>query len=64
MKKIIIIILILIIAAGLLTYSKLKNRSFDNLNQEIEYAVTDLVKSDESIRNCVLSVMKGDGSFS
>ena len=65
MKKIIIITLIIIIAAGLLiTYSKLKNRSFDNLNQEMEHMVSDLVKNDESIRNCVLSVMKGDGSFS
>jgi D-alanyl-D-alanine carboxypeptidase len=39
-------------------------RSFDNLNQEMEYLVSRLVEKDTSVKNCVLSVMKGDGSFS
>jgi len=39
-------------------------RSFDTLNQEMEYLVSGFVEKDKSVRNCVLSVMKGDGSFS
>ena len=35
-----------------------------NLNQEISYLVSNLVENDKWIRNCVLSVMKGDGSYS
>ena len=38
--------------------------SFDNLNQEMEYLVSNLVEKDKSIKNCVLSVMQGDASFS
>ena len=30
----------------------------------MEYLVSGLVEKDKSVRNCVLSVMKGDGSFS
>lgn len=30
----------------------------------MEYLVSDLVSSDKSVKNCVLSVMKGDGTFS
>jgi D-alanyl-D-alanine carboxypeptidase len=57
--------MILIIAAGLfITLSRCLTRSFDNLNQEMEYLVSGLVEKDKSVRNCVLSVMKGDGSFS
>src|SRR4030042_4689267 len=67
MKRIIIasIILIMIIAAGLII-ARLRSaaRSFDNVNQEMEYLVSNLVEKDKSIKNCVLAVMKGDGSFS
>jgi D-alanyl-D-alanine carboxypeptidase len=53
------------IAAGLfITLLRCSNRSFDNLNQEMEYLVSGLVEKDKSVRNCVLSVMKGDSSFS
>jgi D-alanyl-D-alanine carboxypeptidase len=56
---------ILIIAAGLfITLLRCSTRSFDNLNQKMEYLVSGLVEKDKSVRNCVLSVMKGDGSFS
>jgi D-alanyl-D-alanine carboxypeptidase len=67
MKRIIIAftILIMIIAAGLFTTRlKYSTRSFDDLNQEMQYLVSGLVEKDKSVRNCVLSVMKGDGSFS
>jgi D-alanyl-D-alanine carboxypeptidase len=52
-------------AAGLfIALFRCSTRSFDNLNQEMEYLVSGLVEKDKSVRNCVLSVMKGDGSFS
>ena len=65
MKRIIKASTILIIAAGLfIALFRCSTRSFDNLNQEMEYLVSGLVEKDKSVRNCVLSVMKGDGSFS
>jgi len=67
MKRIIITftILIIIIAAGLfITRLRRSTPSFDDLNQEMQYLVSDVVENDKSVRNCVLSVMKGDGSFS
>jgi len=65
MKRIIKASTILIMAAGLfIALCRCSTRSFDNLNQEMEYLVSGLVEKDKSVRNCVLSVMKGDGSFS
>jgi D-alanyl-D-alanine carboxypeptidase len=65
-KKILkVLLVLLILASGLFVILlKCSTRSFDNLNQEIESLVSGLVENDKSIRNCVLSVMKGDGSFS
>jgi len=55
----------MIIAAGLfITRLRSSTPSFDDLNQEMQYLVSDLVEKDKSVRSCVLSVMKGDGSFS
>jgi D-alanyl-D-alanine carboxypeptidase len=57
--------LVVIIAAGsFITLLRCSTRSFDNLNQEMEYLVSGLVEKDKLVRNCVLSLMKGDGSFS
>lgn len=65
MKRIIKASTILIMAVGLfIALFRCSTRSFDNLNQEMEYLVSGLVEKDKSVRNCVLSVMKGDGSFS
>ena len=67
MKRIIIVItiLIIIIAAGLfITRLGCSTRSFDDLHQEMQFLISDLVENDKSVRNCVLAVMKGDGSFS
>jgi len=67
MKRIIITItlLLMIMAAGLfITQWKQSTSSFDDLNQEMQFLVSDFVTKDKSVRNCVLSVMKGDGSFS
>jgi D-alanyl-D-alanine carboxypeptidase len=35
-----------------------------DLNDEMQKLVTGLVERDKSVKNCVLSMMKGDGSFS
>jgi CubicO group peptidase (beta-lactamase class C family) len=59
------IILIIVIVAGFIIIRRnLATPSIENLNQKIKYIVSDLVENDKLIRNCVLSVMKGDGSFS
>jgi len=55
----------MIFAAGLsVAWLGCSTRSFDNLNQEMEYLVSGFIANDQSVRNCVLSVVKGDGSFS
>lgn len=60
-----ITLLLIIVAAGLfITQWKQSTSSFDDLNQEMQFLASDLVAKDKSVRNCVLSVMKGDGSFS
>jgi CubicO group peptidase (beta-lactamase class C family) len=66
MKRIIVsLILILIVIAGLLiTFFKLTAPSFSNLDEEMEYIISNFVKENKSIKNCVLSIMKDDGSFS
>jgi D-alanyl-D-alanine carboxypeptidase len=67
MKRALIVstILVVIIVAGLLiVLFGGSTRSLDNLDKEMEYLVSDLVKNDKSVKSCVLSVMKGDGSFS
>jgi len=59
-----IILIIVIIVGFIIIRNSLSTPSFENLDQEIKYIVSDLVENDKLIRNCVLSVMKGDGSFS
>ena len=59
-----IILIIVIVAGFIIIRSSLVTPSLENLNQKIKYIVSDLVENDKLIRNCVLSVMKGDGSFS
>ena len=55
--------MIIIAVALFITLLDCSTPPFDNLNQEMEYLVSGFVKDDKSVRNCVLSVMKGDGSF-
>ena len=58
-------IVIMILAAGLcITLVRCSIRSFDNLNQQLQYLVSGMVENNKSIKNCVLLVTKGDGSFS
>jgi len=55
----------MILAAGLcITLVRCSIRSFDNLNQQLQYLVSGMVENNKSIKNCVLLVTKGDGSFS
>jgi D-alanyl-D-alanine carboxypeptidase len=64
-RKIITLTILIIVAAGLFIIRlRCSAPSFGDLNQEIQYLVSGLVEKDKSVRNCVLSVMKGDGSFS
>jgi D-alanyl-D-alanine carboxypeptidase len=65
MKRIIEASTSLVIAAGLLmAVLSCSGPSSDNLNQEMQNLVSGLVKKDRSVRNCVLSMVKGEGSFS
>jgi D-alanyl-D-alanine carboxypeptidase len=66
MKRKIILstLLAVIILAGLaIAVWRLTRPTFSNASQELEYIVTDTVKSNKQIKNCALSVKKGDGSF-
>lgn len=66
MRWIIIVggILILLVIAGLqIVQSKRATPPFGNLNQKLDHLIADFVAKDSSIHNCVLSVMKSDGSF-
>ena len=65
-KKIalIIIIVIVIVVTGLFLIGlKCSNLSSNDLNLKLEHSVSELVEKDKSVRNCVLVVTKGDGSY-
>ena len=40
------------------------SRPYNSLDQEMDAIVARFVKNDKSVRNCVLSIMKGDGTLS
>jgi D-alanyl-D-alanine carboxypeptidase len=63
MKRILEAIILILAAGGFVTVLGCSTRSSSDLNQEMEYLVSGLVEKDKSVRNCVLSVTKGDGSF-
>ena len=56
----------LIVATGLLiaTLAGCSARPFENLGEEMNAFVAGVVRNDKSVRNCVLSITKGDASFS
>jgi D-alanyl-D-alanine carboxypeptidase len=57
-------VLIVVIVAGIIiTVRQPKEISFDDENQELAYIVTNRVGDGKQIKNCVLAVMKGDGSL-
>lgn len=63
-RTILFTILIVIAAAGtVITVRQLTKPSFANVDEELEYIVQDLVTSNKHIRNCLVYVTRGDGSF-
>ena len=59
------IVLVVIVAGGLLLARwRASIRSFHSIDEAMQHLVSGLVDKDKSVRNCVLSVMKGDGSYS
>ncbi|HVN95796.1 MAG TPA: serine hydrolase domain-containing protein [Syntrophorhabdaceae bacterium] len=67
MKRVmlIVVIVLIVIATGMLILRRqFSTPSFTDLNQEMQYLLSDLVKNDKTVKNCVLSVVTGDGSFS
>ena len=64
LRTILLLFLVVIVTVGIVfTVWRLNRPTFSNANQELEYLVTDTVKSNKKIRNCALYVTKGDGSF-
>jgi D-alanyl-D-alanine carboxypeptidase len=46
-----------------ITQLKSSTQPFESLDQKLEYLLSELVEKDSSVRNCVLSVLKGDSSY-
>ena len=57
-------VLLIIVILGFIPLLSVTAQTFDSINQELAYVVSELVENNEAVRNCVLSVMKGDGSYS
>ncbi|MGA2639445.1 MAG: serine hydrolase domain-containing protein [Spirochaetia bacterium] len=64
MKQMGIALSILLAVGSLVTVLGCSNRAPDNLGNELQSLASGLVERDKSVKNCVLSVTKGDGSFS
>jgi D-alanyl-D-alanine carboxypeptidase len=67
-KRIIVsikVLVIVIVVSGLfLTSLNCSNSPSNDLNLNLEHSVSELIEKDKSIENCVLTVTKGDGSYS
>jgi D-alanyl-D-alanine carboxypeptidase len=59
-----VLVIVIFVVGLLLTALNCSNSSSTDLNLKLEQSVSALVKKDKSIRNCVLAVTKGDGSYS
>ncbi|MEJ2055445.1 MAG: serine hydrolase, partial [Calditrichaceae bacterium] len=57
-------VVLIIIVPGFKIHLSYAAQNTDSLNQQLSSLVSELVKNDEEVKNCVLSVMKGDGSYS
>ncbi|MBN2371198.1 MAG: beta-lactamase family protein [Vicinamibacteria bacterium] len=67
MKRIIVVIAVLVIGlvvAGVVVRWTTSRPAFESLHDELQYLVSECTDRDKSVKNCVLSVVKGDGSFS
>jgi D-alanyl-D-alanine carboxypeptidase len=63
-RTILLTLLTTIIIIGIVfIFRQITRPKFKNITQELEYIVTDIVKSNKLIKNCVLYVARGDGSF-
>jgi D-alanyl-D-alanine carboxypeptidase len=58
----VLLVLILIIMAFIF-FRIIPQPKFMIVNQQLEHLVTDVIKNNKQIKNCVLYVSKGDGSF-
>jgi CubicO group peptidase (beta-lactamase class C family) len=56
-------VLVSIVAIGILAGWLYFKPAYSNLNQELSYRVNQLASPNQSIKNAVLYVAKGDGSF-
>jgi CubicO group peptidase (beta-lactamase class C family) len=64
-RTIFFLILAIIVAVGIVfTVWRLTRPTFSKAKQQLEFLVTDTVKSNKQIKNYVIFVKKGDGSFS
>ncbi len=53
----------IIIIGMVFIFHQITRPKFKNITQELDYIVTDIVKSNKQIKNCVLFVATGDGKF-
>jgi D-alanyl-D-alanine carboxypeptidase len=59
-----VLVIVTVVAGLFLTGLNCSNLSSNDLNLKLEHSVSELVEKDKSVRNCVLAVTKGDGSYS
>lgn len=59
-----VLIIVIFVAGFSLAALNCSSPSSNDLNLKLEQSVSALVEKDKSIRNCVLAVTKGDGSYS
>lgn len=55
--------IVIVVAQLFLTGSNCSNLSSNELDMKLDRSVSELVEKDRSVRNCVLVVTKGDGSY-
>ena len=57
------VVIVAIVAGIIIAVRQPKKPSFDDENLELDSIVANQVEDDIQVKNCVLAVMKGDGSF-
>jgi D-alanyl-D-alanine carboxypeptidase len=63
-RTILLTLLTTIIIIGIvIIFRQITGPKFKNITKELDYIVTDIVKSNKLIKNCVLYVSRGDGTF-
>ena len=59
-----IVVIVIVVAVFFLTCLHCPDLSSNDVDLKLERSVSELVAKDKSIKNCVLAVAKGDGSYS